>query len=68
MVCPCVLPLLATTTAGGALVARRKKELMWILISITIILSLGYIFYLWQMKNQKRSCNVCQKNKKSKNK
>lgn len=64
MVCPCVLPLLATTTAGGALVARRKKQLMWVLISLTFFLSLGYIFYLWQMKKQKGSCTVCQKNNK----
>lgn len=64
MVCPCVLPLLATTTAGGALVARRKKQLMWILISITVLLSIGYMLYLWQVKKQKRSCTLCQKNNK----
>ena len=64
MVCPCVLPLLATTTAGGALVARKKKQLMWMLISITLVFFLGYVFYLWQMKKQKRSCTICQKSNK----
>ena len=68
MVCPCVLPLLATTTAGGALLARRKKQVMWVLLIITLFFVLGYVLYLWQMKRQKRSCTICQKNNELKKK
>jgi len=42
---------------------------MWVLISITVFLSIGYVLYLWQVKKQQRSCTLCQKNnKKEKNK
>lgn len=58
MVCPCVLPLLATTSAGGAIVSRKNKWLMWGFFIFAVLLLFWYIMYLYKKRS---NCSVCKK-------
>lgn len=62
MVCPCVLPILATTSAGGAVATKNKnKKVMWGFILVSILLTILYILYL-RMKQQ--PCSICKLKKR----
>lgn len=60
MVCPCVLPILATTSAGGAFFARKNRHWMWIFIIVALVLMI--YFYFWYQR-KKQNCTVCKKNR-----
>lgn len=44
MVCPCILPVVATGTMGGAVLFRKEKIVLYIFTFLSIVLILMWWF------------------------